>query len=241
MSRIGAGRRTGTALNVGTAIRACPNSDGNKSLVRTLGVIPARGGSKRIPRKNLRILAGKPLIQWTIEAAQKATKLTDWAVSTEDREIGAVAADLGAYVIRRPDDLAGDLVTSDAVVRHALEWMGSHNYDLVVLLHPTSPIRDWQHIDQAVSTLWASSAPSLASVEYAKRSYRHNASIYAAKVPFATLYCDRTIPFLMDRRHSVDIDNETDFKIAELFLADMVHAEMGHSVRDTHEARSRAA
>jgi CMP-N,N'-diacetyllegionaminic acid synthase len=165
------------------------------------------------------MLCGKPLIQWTIEAAQKATKLTDWVVSTEDQEIGAVAADLGAFVIRRPDDLAGDLVTSDAVVRHALEWMGSDNYDLVVLLHPTSPVRGGKHIDQAISVLWASTAPSLASVEYAKRSYRHNASIYAAKVPFSTLYNDNTIPFLMDRRHSVDIDDEIDFKIAELFLA----------------------
>jgi CMP-N,N'-diacetyllegionaminic acid synthase len=165
------------------------------------------------------MLCGKPLIQWTIEAAQKATKLTDWVVSTEDQEIGAVAADLGAFVIRRPDDLAGDLVTSDAVVRHALEWMGSDNYDLVVLLHPTSPVRDGKHIDEAVSALWTSTAPSLASVEYAKRSYRHNASIYAAKVPFSTLYNDHTIPFLMDRRHSVDIDDEIDFKIAELFLA----------------------
>jgi CMP-N,N'-diacetyllegionaminic acid synthase len=97
--------------------------------------------------------------------------------------------------------------------------MGSDNYDLVVLLHPTSPVRDGKHIDEAVSALWTSTAPSLASVEYAKRSYRHNASIYAAKVPFSTLYNDHTIPFLMDRRHSVDIDDEIDFKIAELFLA----------------------
>jgi CMP-N,N'-diacetyllegionaminic acid synthase len=138
-------------------------------------------------------------------------------VSTEDYEIGQVAAALGCYVVRRPDDLSGDEVTSEAVVRHALEWMGS-DYDIVVLLHPTSPVRDWRHIDQAVSTLWASTAPSLASVEYAKRSYRHNASIYAAKVPFTSLYGDKTIPFLMDKRHSVDIDEEIDFKLAELVL-----------------------
>lgn len=185
---------------------------------RTLGVIPARGGSKRIPRKNLRLLAGKPLIQWTIEAAHAATKITTLVVSTEDHEIGTVAAALGAYVVRRPDDLAGDDTTSDAVAQHALEWMGEDDYDIVIVLHPTSPIRDWQHIDQAISTLWTSSAPSLASVEYAKRSYRHNASIYAAKVPFGTLYNDNTLPLLMDKRHSVDIDDEDDFKIAEMFL-----------------------
>ena len=184
---------------------------------RVLGVIPARGGSKRIPRKNLRQLCGKPLIQWTIEAANAATSLTSLVVSTEDEEIRDVALSCGAYVVRRPDELADDLASSDAVALHALEWMGG-DYDIVCLLHPTSPVRDWKHIDEAVSMLWASTAPSLASVEYAKRSYRHNASIYAAKVPFATLYSDRTIPYLMDKRHSVDIDDEIDFKLAEVLL-----------------------
>lgn len=186
-------------------------------LPRTLGVIPARGGSKRIAKKNLRYLCGKPLIQWSIEAANAASSLTTWVVSTEDYEIGRVASDLGAYVIRRPEELATDLASSDSVALHALEWMGG-DYDIVVLLHPTSPIRNWKHIDEAVSILWASTAPSLASVEYAKRSYRHNASIYAAKVPFTTLYSDKTLPYLMDKRHSVDIDDENDFRIAEAFL-----------------------
>lgn len=188
------------------------------SAPRVLGVIPARGGSKRIKNKNLRLLCGKPLIQYTIEAAHAATSLTSFVVSTENAEIGRVAVGLGAYVVRRPDDLAGDDVTSDAVALHALEWMGAGEFDIVVVLHPTSPIRDWKHIDEAVSTLWASAAPSLASVEYAKRSYRHNASIYAAKVPFRTLYNDKTIPFLMDKRHSVDIDDEDDWKFAETIL-----------------------
>ena len=186
--------------------------------MRVLGVIPARGGSKRIPRKNLRDLCGKPLIQYTIEAAQRASSLSTFVVSTEDEEIRDVALSLGAYVIRRPDELADDLASSDAVALHALNWMGADDYDVVVLLHPTSPVRNPEHIDEAVTALWASPAPSLASVEYAKRSYRHNASIYAAKVPFSTLYCDRTIPFLMDKRHSLDIDDETDFKIAEALM-----------------------
>jgi CMP-N,N'-diacetyllegionaminic acid synthase len=184
---------------------------------RVLGVIPARGNSKRIPRKNLRILHGKPLIQWTIEAAHAATILTTLVVSTEDYEIGQLAAFLGCYVVNRPDDLAGDEVTSEAVVRHAHDWMGG-DYDIVCLLHPTSPVRNPKHIDEAVSLLCASPAPSLASVEYAKRSYRHNASIYAAKVPFTSLYGDKTIPYLMDKRHSVDIDEEIDLKLAELVL-----------------------
>jgi CMP-N,N'-diacetyllegionaminic acid synthase len=183
-----------------------------------LGVIPARGGSKRIYRKNLRQLCGKPLIAWTIEAAKEAKSLTTWVVSTEDYEIGQVSVALGANVIRRPEELADDLASSDSVALHALDWLGSSNFDVVVLLHPTSPIRDPRHIDAAVGMLWASDAPSLASVEYAKRSYRHNAAIYAAKVPFKTLYNDKTIPYLMDRRHSLDIDDEIDFQVAELLL-----------------------
>jgi CMP-N-acetylneuraminic acid synthetase len=86
------------------------------------------------------------------------------------------------------------------------------------LLHPTNPIRDPRHIDRAIETLWNSDAPSLASVEYAKRSYRHNASIYAVKTPFTKLYNDQTIPFLMDKKHSLDIDDEQDWQIAETWL-----------------------
>jgi CMP-N,N'-diacetyllegionaminic acid synthase len=192
--------------------------------MRVLGVIPARGGSKRIPRKNIRPLHGSPLIAYTIRACQASEKLTDWVVSTEDEQIRDVALSLGAYVIRRPDELADDLASSDAVALHALNWIGVQtgpkaiNYDIVVLLHPTSPIRNPRHIDRAIETLWNSDAPSLASVEYAKRSYRHNASIYAVKTPFTQLYGEKTIPFLMDKRHSLDIDDEADWQIAEKWL-----------------------
>lgn len=215
------------------------------SVARVLGVIPARGGSKRIPRKNLRLLCGKPLIQWTIEAAYAATKLTTFVVSTEDYEIGQVAASLGCYVVRRPDDLAGDEVTSGAVCKHALEWMGSDNYDLVALLHPTSPVRDRRHIDQAIDTLWASTLPCLASVACRKRTYTHNASIYLIRSDWLLKtgqhYCDESLPFLMDAARSVDIDTETDWKVAETILADIVHAQMGHPASHPLQTRQRAA
>jgi CMP-N,N'-diacetyllegionaminic acid synthase len=185
--------------------------------IRVLGVIPARGGSKRIPRKNIRPLHNSPLIAYTIRACQDSQLLTTWVVSTEDEQIRDVALSFGAYVVRRPEELAGDLTSSDEVALHALEWMGP-GYDIVVLLHPTSPIRDPRHIDRAIETLWNSDAPSLASVEYAKRSYRHNASIYAVKTPFTQLYGEKTIPFLMDKRHSLDIDDEADWQIAEKWL-----------------------
>lgn len=190
--------------------------------MRVLGVIPARGGSKRIPRKNLRLLCGTPLISYTIRAAQYATKLTDLVVSTDDQEIAAIARDMDCEVLDRPSELAAEDATSGAVVAHALEVMQRmyRAYDMVVCLHPTSPIRDPNHIDQAIDMLLASEAPALASVKCDKRTYTHNASIYAMKTSWFTNehYCDASIPFLMDAKHSLDVNEEIDLKIAELYL-----------------------
>jgi CMP-N,N'-diacetyllegionaminic acid synthase len=236
---------------------------------RVLGVIPARAGSKRVKNKNLRILCGKPLIAWTIEAAQKATKLTDWVVSTESHEIAQVANAYGAFVVKRPPELAEDHTTSGAVLRHALDWMEDSNgvYDVVVCLHPTSPIRDPAHIDEAIERLWASYMPTLASVcelpgkkhknigvlddwdgnwaGHAGPFYILNASIYAMRRDWLLKNGRHTADvqevLVMDRAHSMDIDEEIDLKIAEMFLADMVHAEVGHSVGNTAKAAERAA
>lgn len=194
--------------------------------MRVLGVIPARGGSKRIPRKNCRLLHGCPLVGYTIRAAQAATKLTDWVVSTEDREIADIALSYGAFVIKRPDELAQDEASTGSVLLHALEWMEQDHepYDMVVCLHPTSPIRDPRHIDSAITLLSMTDRASLASVSCRKRTYLHNASIYAMKADWLRRtnqhYSDHSVPFLMDARHSVDIDTEDDFRIAELYLND---------------------
>jgi CMP-N-acetylneuraminic acid synthetase len=142
---------------------------------KVLCVIPAKGNSRRLPKKNIRILAGKPLLVWTIEAAQKAKRLTDYLVSSDDSEIIEIAKRYGAPVpFVRPVVLATDTVRNIAVVRHALEFMENEKqmtYDIVVNLQPTSPVRDPAHIDQAVEMLWASDLDSLVSVKgpYKKR------------------------------------------------------------------------
>jgi CMP-N,N'-diacetyllegionaminic acid synthase len=210
--------------------------------VRTLGVIPARGGSKRIIRKNCRLLHNVPLIGYTIRAAQSAVGLTDFVVSTEDEEIKSLAHSYGATVVDRPASLAGDDVTSGAVLRHALDVMEDDGewYDIVVCLHPTSPIRNPRHIDQAIEQLADSPLDTLASAfRLPKKSHLNifdecgdflhgdafifNASIYAMKRDWLlqnpNRHCDEYGEvFEMDHRHSVDIDTEDDFKIAELFL-----------------------
>ena len=112
---------------------------------RILGLILARGGSKRLPGKNIRPLAGKPLVAWSIEAARACAAIEDVVVSTDDEAIAAVARQYGARVpFLRPPALAGDRSTSADAALHALEWLREHEgrrYDAVVLLEPTSPLR----------------------------------------------------------------------------------------------------
>ena len=116
--------------------------------MRVLAVIPARGGSKRCPRKNILPFRDRPLIAWTIDAA-KASKHIDMAlVSTEDAEIAGIADGLGSYVIERPESLAIDTAANEDVMRHALAEHPKH--DLVVLLQPTSPLRTAQDIDACI-------------------------------------------------------------------------------------------
>ena len=134
-----------------------------------LGVIPARGGSKRLPNKNIRMLAGKPLIAWTIEAAQKAKRLTDYLVTSDASPIIDAAKNYGAPVpFTRPAELATDTVRNIEVVAHALKFMETEKqlvYDIIILLQPTSPIRNPVHIDKAVDMLWESALDSVVSVK----------------------------------------------------------------------------
>jgi CMP-N,N'-diacetyllegionaminic acid synthase len=125
--------------------------------MRVLGVIPARGGSKSVPRKNVALLAGKPLIAYTIEAALHAKVLADVVVSTDDETIADVARRAGALVpFKRPAELATDMAESVGVVLHALEQMekiNSAGYDGVMMLQPTTPLRRPEQIVRAVKML----------------------------------------------------------------------------------------
>lgn len=122
-----------------------------------LGIIPARGGSKSIPRKNIKLLCGKPLIAWTIEAAKQSALLTHVIVSTDDREIAEIARSYGAEVpFLRPQEIAGDLATDVEFIAHALDWYKQdrgHEADMVLRLPPTSPLRTHLHIDEGIRTL----------------------------------------------------------------------------------------
>ena len=119
---------------------------------RFLAVIPARGGSKGVPRKNIKLLAGKPLIAWTIEAAKRSKYITTTIVSTDDEEISTVAIEYGAEVpFIRPAYLAEDDTPGVAPILHALEQCPE--YDYIVVLQPTSPLRTAEDIDGVIEKM----------------------------------------------------------------------------------------
>ena len=134
--------------------------------MRVLAVIPARGGSKGIPRKNIRPLAGKPLIAWSIEAALASPSITKTVVSSDDDEILEIADQYGAETMKRPDVLASDEAGSEGLVLHALsvEKEQGSDYDYVMLLQPTSPLRAQREIELAIQMLSESDAKALISV-----------------------------------------------------------------------------
>jgi CMP-N,N'-diacetyllegionaminic acid synthase len=125
--------------------------------VKVVAIIPARGGSKGIPRKNIRSLAGKPLIAWSIEAALAAHSVDRVIVSTDDEEIAAVARQWGAEVpFLRPAEIAGDHSPDIAAFQHALHWLAQHQAyhpGIVVHLRPTCPVRRCGVIDEMVEVL----------------------------------------------------------------------------------------
>lgn len=133
-----------------------------------LAIIPARGGSKGIPKKNIKLLAGKPLIQWTIEHALNSKHVSRLIVSTDCEDIADISKKLKAEVpFVRPDDISSDTASTESVINHCLEWLSiNENYqpDNIVLLQPTSPIRSLDAIDNAFDTFAQKQADSLLSV-----------------------------------------------------------------------------
>ena len=134
-----------------------------------LGIIPARGGSKGIPRKNIIPFAGKPLLYYTCQAALGSQELGRIIINTDDPEIADLGRQFGIDTpFLRPVHLAGDDITIHPVIMNTLEWLeNSEGYyvDMVVLLQPTSPLRTSFHIDSALRMILDSDADTLVSVQ----------------------------------------------------------------------------
>jgi len=133
-----------------------------------LAIIPARGGSKGLPGKNIKEICGKPLIAWSIEAGLSSKYIDKVVVSTDNEKIASVARKYGGQVpFLRPEGLAGDAATTFDTLKHAIEFYREslgEIYDYIVLLEPTSPLREVKDIDLAIETLLASAAQSIVGV-----------------------------------------------------------------------------
>lgn len=134
---------------------------------QVLGLIAARGGSKGLPGKNIRNLCGKPLIAWSIDTAKQSAYLDRLVVTTDSKEIADVAMHYGAEVpFLRPTELATDSATSFAAIDHMISELekAGNSFDIVVLIEPTSPLREAADIDQALEQMLVSDADSIVSV-----------------------------------------------------------------------------
>ena len=198
-----------------------------------LGVTPARGRSKSIPKKNIKEICGKPLIAWTIEAAKKSKLLDRYVVSTENREIAEISKQYGAEVIDRPPELAIDEATTLSVLQDVLKKIDA---DVVVLLQCTSPVRDDGLIDYCISRFLETKTDSLATgficKEYewgtysARRQdlkgfFHNDGNVLITKAELirkGKLLGNRREKVIIDREQNVDIDDEFDFWLNEQII-----------------------
>ncbi len=130
---------------------------------RVLGLVPARAGSQGLPGKNLRALAGRPMIGWTLLAGQASTIIDRLVVTTDDKAVIALAGDMGVETLRRPAELASASASVMDAIAHALTAI-DEDWDYVVLLQPTSPLRTTADIDGAVALCHSRNAPSVIGV-----------------------------------------------------------------------------
>ena len=203
------------------------------AMTRILGVTPARGGSKGIPRKNIRPLAGKPLLAWTIAAALESKLLDRYVVSTEDPEIAEVARRCGAEVLERPKELATDEAGTLEVLQHLLSQVQA---DTVVLLQATSPVREEGLVDRCIRRFTETQADSLATgflcklTEYGRNNLRRqeipgffcdDGNVYVMKadgIRKGDRTGERIERMVLAREQNLDIDDEFDFWMAERVL-----------------------
>lgn len=138
-----------------------------------LAFIPARGGSKRIPGKNIKLFLGKPLIAYSIEYAKKCSEVDKVIVSTDDADIKAVSENYGAEVILRPEEISGDFSPTAAAAKHALEVLEQNNYhpEIVLTLQPTNPLRRPSDLPRAIRIFREENPGALITVSKNNRKF----------------------------------------------------------------------
>lgn len=229
-----------------------------------LCIIPARGGSKRLPGKNIMEIAGKPLIAWTIEAGLKSDHITRLVVSTDNKEIAEISRSFGAEVpFIRPEHLARDSTGSFQVIEQCLDYFKKNEqseFEYIILLQPTSPLRQKSDINEAFNLLFSKKGKAIISVcetehsplwsntieenlsmvnflnkdiintqsRFLPKYYRLNGAIYIYETKSLLkekqLFLNENIyAYKMSKKNSIDIDDQIDFDLAELYLKNFYH------------------
>jgi CMP-N,N'-diacetyllegionaminic acid synthase len=172
-----------------------------------LGLVPARGGSKRCPRKNIRPYRGTPLICWTLEAAKNSKYIDLLIVSTEDPDIKLLTQAWGGKVLDRPVELAQDSSSSEEVIHHALTI---YPHDWVVLLQPTSPLRNTEDIDGCIERAQMGEG----CYSFNKSTGRMNGAVYVSTSEWVRKnnfgWKPALMRYPMPEERSIDIDTEED-------------------------------
>lgn len=202
-------------------------------VMKILGLIPARGGSKGVPNKNIRDICGKPLIAWTIERALESEMLDRVVVSTDSSGIAEVAEKYGAEIIMRPQELATDTASTQDVMLHAL---GIVPADVLVLLQPTSPCRSEGLIDRCIREFMKNDYDSLATgfvcdyKEYGKNTlprqqiqgfFYDDGNVYvikASNILNGDRYGKKIGHMYVSRYENAEIDDMFDFWLLEKIL-----------------------
>ena len=193
--------------------------------MRILGVIPARGGSKRIPRKNLQIVGGRMLIEWACMHAHHSHLLDSWVVSTDDEGIARYIEGIwcrgahtrGPHLLRRPPELALDDTPMAPVLLHAAEATGG-NWDAVVTIQPTSPLRTARDIDRAIAT-WLDEDCYEYVVSVNADTKQRNGAVYVCRMGDSVLWDeDHTGHYEMPAARSLDINTPEDLEEARRIL-----------------------
>lgn len=217
---------------------------------RVLGVVPARGGSKGVPRKNIRLLAGEPLIGHTLRIAMNVVEIDLLVVSTDDAEIASVSSGYGVRVIDRSASIASDNAPTEAALIQVLEVLEAEGqqFDIVLVLEPTSPLRSTGTIARAIAACAAGPAPSILAVRETRENigfirdgcfrpvvpgaprrrqerqpmYVESSTIYACRVDYlrrtGTLVAEDWGALVVPEAEAADINTEEDFQLVEFLM-----------------------
>lgn len=217
---------------------------------RILGVVPARGGSKGVPRKNIRLLAGEPLIGYTLRTAMNVADIDLLVVSTDDAEIAAVSSGYGVRVVQRPASLASDTAPTEAALLQVLDVLEAEGrqFDVVLVLEPTSPFRSAGTIERAIAACAAGPEVSILAVRETRENigftrdgcfrpvmpgaprrrqerqpmYVESSTIYACRVDYlrhsGTLVAEDWGALVVPEVEAVDINTEDDFQMVEFLM-----------------------